>query len=357
MFRNSEFRRAASLLLAFVLFSSSGCAVWIPWRHAAPPELPPDIAQRYNYPPSKIETQIVEEKEGWGYVRRRIEFPLALPADLKPPHEEVLKKEALELAVSDPKKSADIRLRWMARMDAYYPKNLKPGEKRPAILISSILGGTIIVEYFAQFYAQQGYIAVVVHRKKLIWDEREGTEQIERHLRTAVIGLRQVVDWMEQQPAVDAKRLGAFGISYGAILHSLLAAVEPRIQYHILAMPAGSLAEVVVACPDRQMIRLVESLETLYGWDREQVRSVLAANIKTEPLELAAYVPRERIKMYVALFDRVVGTSRSFQLWKAMGRPALRVLPFGHYGGILILPWLQISSFLTFRSQFGMSFS
>ena len=54
---------------------------------------------------------------------------------------------------------------------------------------------------------------------------------------------------------------------------------------------------------------------------------------------------------YIALFDRVVGTRRSFELWKAFGKPRLRILPFGHYTGILALPLLQYQTRKIFKKQ------
>ena len=153
------------------------------------------------------------------------------------------------------------------------------------------------------------------------------------------------MDWLEEQPEVDRTRLGSFGVSYGAILHAVLAAVEPRIRYHVLSMPGAPLYEVIVHCPDRAVTKLMKGVHEKYGWTKSEIRSQLKQTIVTDPLLLAPYVSRGRVQVYVALFDRVVGAGRSFDLWKAMGKPELKILPFGHYGGILVFPYLQTQSY------------
>jgi dienelactone hydrolase len=237
-------------------------------------------------------------------------------------------------------------------VDLYLPANLKPGEKRPAILISPILGGNMVVDHFARYYAGRGYIAAIVHRKKpYLTDNAPDLEGVEHYLRSSVIRLREAVDWLSARPEVDADRLGAFGVSYGAILHAVLAAVEPRIRYHVLAMPAGPLPDVIIECPDAMLAKLVRKVHEEYGWPRDKIYGELKEHIRTDPILLAPYIPKDKVQVYVAAFDRVVGARRSFGLWKAMGKPSLKVLPFGHYGGILVFPLLETQSYLAFRKH------
>lgn len=350
----SVFMKLCSCVL--VLFLVSGCAVWRPFdfhRASVSRQLPlaEHYAWHYRYPDVPFETAVIEEKKKRGIVIKRIEFPLHFPEDIAIKDLAALKEQVAELEKTDAKKTADLKLAYTNRIDYYLPARLKSGQKHPVILISSILGGTMVVDRFARYYARRGFIAALVHRKRVIWDETKGTEQMEAHLRISVIRLRQVIDWLEQQEEVDANRIGAFGISYGAILHSILAAVEPRIQYHILAMPAGQLADVILECPDKAMTKLVKSMHDLYGWTDAEIHQKLRINLVSDPIYLARYVPKDKVQIYIALFDRVVGANRSFNLWKAMDKPELKILPFGHYGGVIILPYLQWASTHAFKKH------
>ena len=85
--------------------------------------------------------------------------------------------------------------------------------------------------------------------------------------------------------------------------------------------------------------------------DWEQVRERLRALIQTDPVLLAPHVPTEQVLLMLARGDRSVPTRHSWALYEALGRPALRLLPFGHYLSFSLLPWIveQASGFLEAR--------
>ena len=345
-------RNDSIIALFLTLFSFSGCTVWQPLRKPPQNNLPGTYQGYYDYSSPDLAAKIVREKVTKHYILRTLEFPLTLPPELQVKDLDAYRLKNEELFKTDQKTANDLALRYTVRIDYYVPKNLKPGQKRPAILISPILGGNMVVDHFARYYAGRGFVAAIVYRKRLFWqDERTDMQQFEDYLRTSIIRLREAVDWLSAQPEVDAGRIGSFGVSYGAILHTVLAAVEPRIRYHVLAMPAGPISEVIVHCPDKAVTKLIKHAEEHYGWTIGQIEKDMAATVKTDPVLMAPYVPREKIEVYVSLFDRVVGAGRSFRLWKALGKPKLRILPFGHYGGIMVFPYLETQSYLALKKH------
>lgn len=342
-------RRFISWCLILLLLP--GCTVYRPLRQAPNPPGPPEFYQHYyDYPITEFQTEVLGETVTHSYILREIQFPLSFPEDLPMKNSEEFKKKTEELSKTDAKTANDQRLRYTNRIDLYLPKNMKPGEKLPAILISPILGGNMVVDRFARYYAGRGMIAALVYRKRVFWDdEEEYPHQLENYLRLSVVRLRQALDWLEVQPEVDAKRIGAFGVSYGAILHTVLAAVDDRVKYHVLAMPAGELSDLIQVCPEKALRKMERHVLEKYGYPREKVYEDLKQSIKTDPIYLASYVPRSKVQIYIALFDRVVGAKRSWRLWKALGKPHVKVMPFGHYGGVLIFPYLQLQSYLAFK--------
>lgn len=338
----------ACLILSLALTS---CTVWRPILPSSdePPRLPPELLAYYDYPKKPYPAEVISETEEKHYILREVEIPLHLPEDLWLKSPEEWQREYIDIKPTNEKGARDLKLQYTNRFDIYLPKG-KSG-KKPLIIISPILGGNMIVDIFAKYFAKHGYVAVIVYRKKSFYDESFGeTEQVEKYLRSSVIRLRQAVDWLETQPEVDPDRIGAFGISYGAILHSVLAAIEPRIKTHILAMPAGDLPDVIMECPDGGVRKLVKYLEKL-DWPREKIYYSLQNTIVTDPIRFAPYVNKNKIMMFAALFDRIVGTPRTFKLWNEMGRPKLKTIPLGHYGGLLVYPYLRWSSLQFFRSR------
>jgi dienelactone hydrolase len=341
-------RKSVSSFLVLLL---AGCTVYQPLRKTpASSELPEFYHHYYDYPKMEFKAETLSETVTHSYVLKQIQFPLSFPEDLQMKDLNAFRAANEELAKTDQKTAEDQKLRYMNRVDLYLPKNRKPGEKRPVILISPILGGNMVVDRFARYYAGRGYIAALVYRKRVFWDdEDEYPQQLEKYMRFSVIRLRQAIDWLETQPEVDSKRIGAFGVSYGAILHTVLAAVEPRIRYHVLAMPAGNLAELIEVCPEKSLRKLERHALEKYGCSKETLYADLKKSLKTDPIYLAPYIDRSKVQIYVALFDRVVGAKRSWALWRALGKPKVRVMPFGHYGGVLIFPYLQTQSYLAFK--------
>lgn len=337
------------LALFFLIAQTAGCAVWrkVPFRTYQPTALPKELSNYYDYEKRPLEAALIKEEVRKKYLFREVELPLYLPEDaqIKAPQE--WKNQVIQIRSTNEKGARDLSLHYTNRLDLYLPKQEGP---RPLILISPITGGNMVVDLFAKYFASHGYVAVIVHRKKPFYEESLGPEQVERYLRSSIIRLRQALDWLEKEPYVDPERIGGFGISYGAVLHSILAAVEPRVKYHILAMPGGPLPDVILYCPDPGIKKLVTKMEEM-GWSREKIYSELKRTIVTDPMTFAPYVPKDRLVVFVALFDRVVGAKHTFRLWKAMNRPTLKAIPLGHYGGILILPYLQLSSLRFFNAR------
>jgi hypothetical protein len=342
-----------ALSLAFSLAGlQTGCAVWqtLPFKSYPTPPVPEALVRYYDYPKGALEATVVKEERRKRFLYRQVEIPLNLPKEVQFKPVEELKKEVAEMRKANNEKGArDLSLHYTNRLDLYYTTKRK-GE-RPLILISPITGGNMVVDRFAKYFASHGYVAVIVNRKKPFYDQSRGPEQVEQYLRSSIIRLRQALDWLEQQPEIDPEKIGGFGVSYGAVLHTILAAIEPRVKYHVLAMPAAPLADVILYCPDAGIKKPVTGLEKS-GWTRAKIHSELKRTIKTDPLTFAPYVPKDRVVVYWALFDRVVGSSRTFRLWKAMKKPPLRVIPLGHYGGVLIFPYLQFASLRFFDKRF-----
>lgn len=340
---------------AVLVISHSGCVAWKPLSLnpsvESRPVLPAEYQGYYDYPAVDLSATVIEEKKTDTYTLRTVEFPLYLPSEVQLKDPAGFKQKIETLAKTDQKTAKDLKLRYTNRIDFYIPNSMKPGEKRPVILISPILGGNMVVDRFASYYTGRGYIAALVHRKRLIWDDDEGMEQVENYLRTSIIRLRQAVDWVSIQPEVDASRIGAFGVSYGAILHAILAAVEPRIRYHVLSLPAAPIPDVLVNCPDKACIKLIKKIREKYGWSDQEIQEKFRELIKTDPVYLAPYAPRNKVLIYIAVFDRVVGARRSVYLWRKMDRPELKLLPFGHYGGILVFSLLQTQSYLALKKH------
>jgi hypothetical protein len=301
--------------------------------------LPIDMIGYYDHPAVETPDRTGAQRTLRGCTVQTFDLPLKLPDEL----------QYLRNATAADERDTDL---WRVnRVELYLPDDADSAKPLPVVLVSPITGGNMIVDSFARYYARNGFAAVLVHRKRPVWQAEHGVQHLEDYLRSNIIRLRQTLEWIEQQERLDAKRIGALGISYGGIMHSVLAAVDERVQFHVLMLSAGPLPDVLITCRDGQIRRQIKAMLENNDWDKAELHGELAKVIRTDPMRVAGAVDSERMLVYTAAFDRVVGAENSRRLWRAQGRPQRVDIFAGHYGGALILPILKRQTLRVFRDR------
>lgn len=287
----------------------------------SPPAATQNLLHYYDYSPAPLKGTLSSTDAGDGY---RVEHWTLTPADGK---------------ALDP-----IRLDWY---------RVERTGRHPVILMSPILAGNdLYVREFARFYAARRMHAVMVYRKKEAFSTQRPLSDIEDHLHDSVVQLRRVLDWLETQESVDPQQIGAFAISMGAILTTLLTAVEPRIRCAVLGLAAGHVPEILMTSQDKGIRKRRENYLKENNIPREELLVRLRAAIRSEPLAAAPLIRPEKVLMIAGRFDRVLGFQRSLDLWRAMGRPRLIVLPTGHYTAYVATPYLKIATYSFLKRSF-----
>jgi hypothetical protein len=278
--------------------------------------VPPEVAAYYDAPGPVPAARIVERRQ----TRQGDVLELELPARIA--------------GSAHPEAVAPIRMRW------YRP--IPDGRRRAAVVVSPILGDdTLIVSASAERFQHEGWHALIVRRAKITYDDARPVEQVEERLRSAVARQRQAVDWLLTQDDVDPARLATFGISAGGIQNALAAGSDDRYVAHVLALAGGPLAAVFAETEERALQRMFARGMAQQGLDREGLRERLRTVIRTDPVLLARHVRPDRVLLVVARFDHSVPTHLGLDLYEALGRPETVFLPFGHYGSILVVPFVQ----------------
>jgi dienelactone hydrolase len=296
-----------------------------------------ELARYYDYPRGPIHATVNTKSEKGLWTRAIVEFEMELPPDLH--GKEVDEARRQVAATKDPNRAKLMSLEYTVRFDYFRPKS---EGKHPLIMMSPILGGnSLFVEEIAGYFAANGYCVALVHRKRSVLRNNEGLEQIERNLRKSVMRVRQALDWALQQPEVDPDKVASFGISYGAIVNTMVAGAEPRIKYHVFALGGGNLPGIIMSSAEPQIRRQVAKMARLNGWTSEQLRAELERTLKSDPLNSAPLLDRDNVLMVVAQYDSVVGTPYENLLWRKIGKPQRIVVPLGHYTTALALPFIK----------------
>jgi pimeloyl-ACP methyl ester carboxylesterase len=293
------------------LAASVGCASYeVAGTARATLALPPDIQRYYQCSSSKVKVTVRTTETHPEYSVREV-----------------------TLLVGD--STEPIRVEW-------YAPNVP--ERCPLILVSPIRGSdTMVVDGCARVFASCGYHAAIVKRARFNFKPNGPLSQVEDSLHDAVVRHREALDWLLEQPGVDADRVGAFGVSYGAIITSVMAAVDPRVKVCVLDLAGGPLAGVMRTSMEHSLRQNWSRSRRYHSLTDEQLYEAMGKVIRTDPVKLAPYLPRDHVLMLIARFDSSVPTRYQVRLWRALGKPRADFVPLGHYTSILMLPVHRVS--------------
>lgn len=224
--------------------------------------------------------------------------------------------------------------------------------RAPAIVITPILGGgRSLAVYHCRAFTEAGMHAVLVDRGTRVLKRTWPIEDVERQLRRAVAARRAVVDWLETRPDVDPRRLGAFGISMGGILTSVLLAAEPRLGSGVVALAGGDVPAIISRSEEGRLVEWRAQKATDLGADELAVETRLRACLPSDPAQLAPFVDARRVLFVTTRWDDVVPLENQELLWRALGCPQRYDLPAGHYSGIVYLPWVMDTAVEWFQAR------
>ncbi len=124
------------------------------------------------------------------------------------------------------------------------PKGMKPGEKRPVVVCQHGLEGRPTdttdpkkkTPYYNSFAAQLADLGYIVYAPQNPYIGQTAFRQIQRKgqpLKLALFSFivrqhQRTIDWLESLPAVDAKKIAFYGLSYGGKTAMRVPAIEKR---------------------------------------------------------------------------------------------------------------------------------
>ncbi len=307
-------RNCTAIALSALTITATGCAhvgLHHPVRSVQSPS--PDISAYYDYPNHAPVGTLQQVSERRTYRESVVQFPLSV-SGFEP---------------TEP----TVEFEWF--------QSKRPG-RRAAILFNPILGGDYPLERgICRYLAGHGFHVAMVHRKTLKVSPDQPPEHLELLLRQGVIRIRQIVDWMALQSYVDPDRMGSFGISMGGMASVMTAAVEPRLRAHLVALAGGGIPDILVTSKDRLLTKPRRRYLEHHHLDLPTMERLLRDHIRTDPIRLAPSVDPNTVLLFIAVFDRTIGTQNAFRLRQALGNPETVFIPAGHYTAYLYLPYLK----------------
>lgn len=225
------------------------------------------------------------------------------------------------------------------------------GDSRtPVIVLLPIFNGQLgIPRYFARYFANQGLSAVVVTRGR---DPLTALTAPAETVQGNLLDYRRVLDWIEEQPELDAHRIGVFGMSLGGMDAVMLAALDHRVQALVVAMAGGDLSYLLAHTNYRRVVRMIGEIAEEIGTSRAALVAKLDDDIELDPLAVARYVDAERVLMILTRTDAIVPFEAQQELRTSMGSPESLYLATGHRLSVVFFPKLRNAAFEFFARRF-----
>jgi dienelactone hydrolase len=222
----------------------------------------------------------------------------------------------------------------------------------PVVMLLPIFNGQLAIpRFFARYFANAGWAAVVVTRGR---DPLEALTAPQATVQGNLRDYRRVLDWIEQDPELDASRIGVFGVSLGAMDAVMLAALDRRVNSLVIAMAGGDLSYLLTNTNYRPVARTIGDMAADLGTTREALGARLDAAIKLDPLAVAPYVDAERVFMILTRTDVIIPFEAQQRLRKELGSPEALYLLTGHRLSVVFFPKLRNAAFEFFARRFGL---
>ncbi|KPJ59169.1 MAG: hypothetical protein AMS15_07180 [Planctomycetes bacterium DG_23] len=295
-------------------------------NYEEPPPLPSEIAERFSYVrrPIKARQRLVEKTT-----------------------------DLLEYLVKFSTSAFYFGQEYKVRLSLFCPKAERDGRRWPAVIILPVLGGEYrLTRRLARTFAVEGIATVYLHLSADIFQPSRSVQDMEKFLREGAIEVSKVIDWLESCPFVDAKRIGAIGVSLGGIRLSVLLAAEKRLMANVVALAGANLAGVFHDSRQRQVQAYRKKRKQEERVSNKELTQHFAQALKSDPGALAPFVDARRVLMILALLDNKVPIRYGRELHSKMGGPEVIYLPTGHYTSVLLAPYLEKAITEYFKKHF-----
>ena len=151
------------------------------------------------------------------------------------------------------------------------------------------------------------------------------------NFRQSALDARRALAWLTTRPEVDAKRIGIFGISLGAMVGSAAYSVDSTPSYAVFLLGGADFPDLAAhSSMTGPFIRKA-------GID---LGSLAQAWRGLDPLDYVAGNIGKQVLLINVLWDHVIPKANALKLKAAFPASRQMWLPFGHYSAIIHLLWI-----------------
>lgn len=214
------------------------------------------------------------------------------------------------------------------------------GNPQPLIILSPpIVGVDPAEKLIAEAFTRNApyYNTFILKYDEKINDKTRPLSALNDSFEKSITQGRILIDFAQTQPQfIDAKKIGCYGMSLGAVMSVLLAEVDSRVKAAVLIVGGGNFPEIFAYSKQgivkgyREARMKAEGIRTT-----NELKEKMRETFIFDPLFFAARVPTRNIYQVIGLDDTAVPTKNQLELWKALGEPQSRQYDANHFPTIL----------------------
>ncbi len=224
--------------------------------------------------------------------------------------------------------------------------------ERAGIILLPIQGAEYEVStYFAEYFVSRGFACLRFERRaEWLLPDRD-FQALALLIREYVIDVRRGLRWWRASGRVDPDGIGLFGVSMGAIIGSMAAALErPAVRASVLVIGGCCFADILMTADDEEINEVRRQWLLRSGKGEEHLSAELHRALDpVAPLRLASGLDPTSTLMIHARFDHVVRYPFATSIWEEAGRPERIVIPTGHYSAVLYIRYIRWKAAKWFR--------
>jgi dienelactone hydrolase len=219
----------------------------------------------------------------------------------------------------------------------FYPAMAGAATPAPAVVLLHYLGASSNKEMhsFARYLSRRGIAAAVLtlpyHVRRASPGDRPINHFVAPDAKVVVQAFEQsvsdvstVVSWLSQQNGIDPQRIGAVGVSLGAIVTHLVMGRDKRVNAGVAMLGGGDLLDIYHHSVIPKLF-VKERAKNVTAQDEALVRGV-------DPITDAGLNQPRRVLMIQGARDLFVPPRSAEKLWKALGKPPIQWLDINHLG-------------------------
>ena len=227
------------------------------------------------------------------------------------------------------------------RMD-YYP--VEGAGPHPPLIILPMLGGISFIERgLARYYAKHGFPSLIVSTPKEDRDAIKhalGTVRSEANVphladtfnevyRKGILNVMRVIDWIGARPELDEERIGAVGISLGAIQLASVMGVYGKQKYikaGACMLGGAGMHHIISHSQEPGIKRDRDALLKTIGRDEAWLEERLYGEFPWDSLHHAHNIDPDSIILFIGKGDTYVPTKSGKDLAAAIGNPRVEMV-------------------------------